>query len=55
MVLIGGDPSRRISDIRNVRLIMKDGAIADPAKLLALAGVEADTEPGPGVKCGSWK
>ncbi|MBK5187425.1 MAG: amidohydrolase family protein [Gemmatimonadaceae bacterium] len=35
LVVIGGDPSARISDIRNVEMVFKQGVGYDPAKLVA--------------------
>jgi len=35
LVLIGGDPSTRIGDIRNVETVFKQGIGYDPAKLIA--------------------
>jgi len=35
LVVIAGDPSARISDIRNVELVFKQGVGYDPAKLIA--------------------
>jgi hypothetical protein len=37
LLVVTGDPSTKISDIENVRLIFKDGVAYDPAKLLAAA------------------
>jgi imidazolonepropionase-like amidohydrolase len=34
LVVINGNPAARISDIRNVKLVFKEGAAYDPAKLL---------------------
>jgi hypothetical protein len=35
LVVIAGDPSARISDIRNVELVFKQGVGYDPTKLIA--------------------
>ena len=35
LVVINGDPSTKISDIRNVELVFKQGVAYDPAKLIA--------------------
>jgi imidazolonepropionase-like amidohydrolase len=35
LVVIGGDPSTRITDVRNVELVFKQGIGYDPAKLIA--------------------
>jgi len=37
LLIVDGDPSTKIADIENVRLIFKDGVAYDPAKLLAAA------------------
>jgi imidazolonepropionase-like amidohydrolase len=39
MVLIDGDPIARISDVRKVALVMKDGVVFEPRRLLAEVGV----------------
>ena len=39
LILIDGDPTRRISDIRRVSLVVKDGAVYDPAALYKSIGV----------------
>ena len=39
MVLIDGDPLARISDVRKVALVMKDGVVFQPQDLLAEVGV----------------
>ncbi|WP_269714622.1 amidohydrolase family protein [Caulobacter sp. NIBR2454] len=39
MVLIDGAPDQRMTDVRKVELVMKDGAIYDPRVLLAEIGV----------------
>jgi imidazolonepropionase-like amidohydrolase len=35
LLLVRGDPSRRIADIENVETVFKDGVGYDPAALLA--------------------
>ncbi len=35
LIVVNGDPSTRISDIRNVELVFKQGVAYDPAKLIA--------------------
>lgn len=35
LVIVSGDPSQKISDIRNVQIVFKDGVGFDPKKLLA--------------------
>ncbi|MGD0305156.1 MAG: amidohydrolase family protein [Candidatus Acidiferrales bacterium] len=37
LLVVDGDPSAKISDIENVRIVFKDGIAFDPAKLLAAA------------------
>jgi imidazolonepropionase-like amidohydrolase len=39
LILVRGDPSQNISDIRNVTLVMKGGVIYDPAALYESVGV----------------
>ena len=39
LVLVEGDPTARISDIRNVRMVVRDGLIYDPARLCAELGI----------------
>ena len=39
LIVIDGDPLRRISDIRRVTLVMKDGSLHDPAALYRAVGV----------------
>ena len=34
LVIVAGDPSRRIGDVRNVQLVFKQGVGYDPAKLI---------------------
>ena len=40
MILVDGDPTRNISDIRRVVLTVKDGMMYDPAELYATVGVK---------------
>lgn len=40
LVLVEGDPAARISDVRNVRLVMKGGVRYDPAELDRALGVK---------------
>ena len=40
MILVDGDPSRNIGDVRHVRLVVKDGAIFDPDALCRALGIE---------------
>jgi imidazolonepropionase-like amidohydrolase len=39
LVLVEGNPGTNISDIRRCRIVIKDGAIFDSAKLYAAAGI----------------
>jgi imidazolonepropionase-like amidohydrolase len=39
LVLVEGDPTTRISDIRNVRLVVKDGALYDPSAMRKELGI----------------
>ncbi|HET9211776.1 MAG TPA: amidohydrolase family protein [Thermoanaerobaculia bacterium] len=40
LILVDGDPTVRISDIRRVTLVVKDGVVYDPAKLYAEIGIK---------------
>ena len=40
MVLIDGDPTQNISDVRKVRTVIKDGNVYDPAKILTSLGIK---------------
>jgi imidazolonepropionase-like amidohydrolase len=40
LVLIDGDPAKRISDVRRTALVMKDGALYEPAALYKALGVK---------------
>jgi imidazolonepropionase-like amidohydrolase len=40
MVLIAGDPAKRISDVRRPTLVIKDGAFYEPAALYEALGIE---------------
>jgi imidazolonepropionase-like amidohydrolase len=40
LILVDGDPTVRISDIRRVTLVVKDGVVYDPAKLYGEIGVK---------------
>ena len=37
--MIEGDPTSRIGDVRNVRLVVKDGVLYDPAALCREVGI----------------
>src|SRR5262249_19695228 len=40
LILVDGDPTVRISDIRRITLVVKDGVVYDPAKLYEAIGVK---------------
>jgi hypothetical protein len=40
MVLVDGDPSRNIGDVRRLRLVIKDGALFDPDALCRALGIQ---------------
>jgi hypothetical protein len=40
MVLVDGDPVKRISDIRRPSLVIKDGAFYEPAGLYKALGIK---------------
>lgn len=39
LVLVAGDPSRRMGDLRRVRLVLKDGAVYDPDAMCEALGI----------------
>ncbi len=39
LVLVDGDPTQRIRDVRNVRLVVKDGAVYDPQAMRRELGI----------------
>ncbi len=39
LVLVDGDPTALISDVRNVRMVVRGGLVYDPAKLCAELGI----------------
>ncbi len=43
LLLVDGDPTERMADIRKTTLVMKDGALFDPARLYAEVGVAGRT------------
>jgi hypothetical protein len=45
LILVDGDPSVNISDIRKVSMVMKNGFIYFPAELYEALGVKRFTEP----------
>jgi hypothetical protein len=44
LILVDGDPARNISDIRRTQLVIKDGAMFDPAALYRSVGVTPNAE-----------
>jgi hypothetical protein len=44
VVLVDGDPTVRISDVRRTRLVVKDGVVYEPDRLYAAIGVVPTTE-----------
>lgn len=46
MILVNGDPSRRIGDVRRVRLVIADGAVLDPDALCREVGIRPLEEGG---------
>jgi imidazolonepropionase-like amidohydrolase len=40
MILVEGDPTRTIGDVRRVRLVIKDGALFDPDELCRSLGIQ---------------
>jgi Amidohydrolase family len=45
LILIDGDPTRNISDIRRVSLVMKDGVVYFPAEVYEAVGVKRFVDP----------
>jgi imidazolonepropionase-like amidohydrolase len=39
LVLVDGDPTKRISDVRRASLVVKDGVVYDPARVHAAVGI----------------
>jgi imidazolonepropionase-like amidohydrolase len=39
LIIVDGNPAERISDIRRVTLVMKDGVLYDPAAMYRTIGV----------------
>ncbi len=46
MILVDGDPSRNIGDVRRLRLVIKDGALFDPDALCRALGIRPVTAAG---------
>jgi imidazolonepropionase-like amidohydrolase len=46
LVLVEGDPSRRIGDLRNTRTVMMDGKLMDADALRAASGFSGRPKPG---------
>ena len=40
MILVDGDPSRNVGDVRRLRLVVKDGALFDPDALCRALGIQ---------------
>ena len=40
IILVDGDPTKTISDIRKVTTVVKDGVVYDPAKIYGALGIE---------------
>jgi imidazolonepropionase-like amidohydrolase len=40
MILVDGDPSRNVGDVRRLRLVIKDGALFDPDALCRALGIQ---------------
>jgi amidohydrolase family protein len=49
LVLVEGDPTRNISDLRRTRLVIKDGAVIDVAALNREMGIAPETKTGRGI------
>ncbi len=47
LILIAGDPTKNISDIRHVRTVIKDGRIFDSAELCRALGIRPDDAASP--------
>lgn len=45
LVLVAGDPSRRIGDLRNTRIVMMDGKLMDADALRAASGFSGAPKP----------
>lgn len=47
LILIDGDPTRNISDIRRISLVMKEGVVFYPAEVYEAVGVQRFVDPPP--------
>jgi imidazolonepropionase-like amidohydrolase len=47
LILVDGDPTQNISDIRRVSLVMKDGVVYFPAEVYEAVGVKRFVDPPP--------
>jgi len=47
MILVDGDPTQNISDIRRISLVMKDGVVYFPAEVYEAIGVKRFVDPPP--------
>jgi len=47
LILIDGDPTQNISDIRRISLVMKDGVVYFPAEVYEAVGVKRFVDPAP--------
>jgi imidazolonepropionase-like amidohydrolase len=47
LILVDGDPSKTIGDVRRVRMVLKDGAVFDPDALCREVGIMPLEEGGP--------
>ena len=45
MILIDGDPTKDISAIRNVNLVMKDGVVFFPSEIYEAMGIKPFVKP----------
>jgi hypothetical protein len=47
LILVDGDPTQNVSDIRRISLVMKDGVVYFPAEVYEAIGVKRFTDPPP--------
>jgi hypothetical protein len=45
LILVDGDPTQHISDIRRVSLVLKDGAMLFPAEIYESLGIRRFVDP----------